>query len=76
MQTVALGLGNFKSRLTLRNGMSEWALVDNATGTVTNVSQTPDASFVLSDLVGFNASVYTTTGGTATMDNISIQCLR
>lgn len=76
VQTVALGLGNFKTRLTLRNGMSEWALVDNATGTVTNVSQTPDVSFVLSDLVGFNASVYTTTGGTATMDNISIQCLR
>jgi len=71
----SLGFGQFKTRLTLRDGRAEWLLTD-ATGTVKSINMGLAPEFKISDLVAPTVAVYTTTDGAAWIDNLSLQCVR
>ncbi len=70
-----LGLGTFKTTLTLTPGMAQWRFLDPSGNVVTsNIALSAD--FKISELQTASMAAYTTTGGPTWMDNISVQCLR
>ena len=74
-QIVPLGLGLFKTRLTVRDGSVEWVETNLGTNISTTVSRALP-SFTLASLVGAAITAYETDGGGTWVDNVKIQCLR
>lgn len=74
-QIVPLGLGLFKTRLTVRDGNVDWVETNLGTNTSTTVSRAL-ASFTIASLAGAGITAYETDGGGTWIDNVKIQCLR
>ena len=74
-QIVPLGLGLFKTRLTVRDGNVEWVETNLGNNSSTTVSRALP-SFTIASLVGAGVTAYETDGGGTWIDNVRIQCLR
>lgn len=70
-----LGVGTFKTRLTLTDMGAIWAVTDTA-GVTTHAELPASPGFRIADLVGAGVVAYTTTDGPTWMDNISFACNR
>lgn len=73
--TKPLGVGTFRTRLTLTDATFTWAVTD-AGGAVTTTVLAASPGFRIADLVGAGVVAYTTTDGPTWMDNISFACNR
>ena len=75
-QYVNMGLGLFKTRLTVRDGGVEWLVKDVETGVETTISIALPPEFRIADLVGASVGALSVGSGSTWMDNVKIQCLR